>query len=81
MVTVPDGSLPVESTGRAGCAFHAAGDLAALAVKLASKLSRESCPVEVLGPALPSCIVKLVVVPAAMLALCTLLAMLAPTWW
>ena len=33
-----------------------------------------------LGPALPIVMVKLVVVPAAMLALATLLAMLAPTW-
>ena len=37
-------------------------------------------PVKVLGPALPIVMVKLVVVPAAMLALATLLAMLAPTW-
>ena len=54
--------------------------LAALAVKLAGKLSVK-LPVKVLGPALPIVMVKLVVVPAAMLALATLLAMLAPTWW
>ena len=52
--------------------------LAALAVKLAGKLSVK-LPVKVLGPALPIVMVKLVVVPAAMLALATLLAMLAPT--
>ena len=46
-------------------------------MKLAGKLSVK-LPVKVLGPALPIVMVKLVVVPAAMLALATLLAMLAP---
>ena len=37
--------------------------------------------VKVLRPALPIVMVKLVVGAMAMLALATLLAMLAPTWW
>ena len=68
MVTLPDRGARQAQVGRAGCATCTLlVILAALAVKLAGQAVPVKLPVKVLGPALPIVMVKLVVVPAAML--------------